>query len=188
MQFIFDLETTGFPERLGYNLYPPPSRISSYDSSRIVQIAYILYNSGKIIKKFSCIIFPENFVIENSHIHGITQEKAIKEGKKFSEILPEIIKDISASEQIISHNLMFDLNILLSEIYRIDQGKFVPRKSLYCTMENAKRIFSLRKVPKLTELFSRLYPDKNWVQRHDAMDDVLHCLYCYVKLKNSENK
>ena len=84
---VIDTETTGLPNRPSFNKYYNPMICKHYDSSRIIEIGYIIYNEqGQKIKENSFLIKPDNFIIENTHIHGISQIDAntngidIKEG------------------------------------------------------------------------------------------------------------
>ena len=94
--------------------------------------------------------------------------------------------DVKECKLLICHNVSFDKNVLLSELYR--SNKFssllinILRLPVYCTMEKGKEKFALKKFPKLTELVKLVSPQSVWIQKHDALDDCDHCLKCYVAL------
>ena len=127
--FIFDLETTGLPIMKNINKkreYDDYKNNASYDVSRIVSIAWYYddnFNPQKInydnIKEY--IVKPINYTeIPTTHIHGISFEKAVVDGLDFNDILYSkgLAKDILSSDIIIGHNCLFDINILLNELYR----------------------------------------------------------------------
>jgi DNA polymerase III epsilon subunit-like protein len=125
---IFDLETSGLPKmEKGYN-YPYYKKLDMYDSSRIVSIGwtYIKNYTGELLefnKINENIVKPENFIIseEVSKIHGITHEFAIKNGIPLPDILRKagLREAINDADYLVAHNCLFDLNILLSECYRL---------------------------------------------------------------------
>ena len=66
---------------------------------------------------------------EISKIHGITNEFAVSNGIEIKNVLTIIHKDIIRYKvnTILSYNLQFDKNILLSECYkRYDRCGFLP--------------------------------------------------------------
>jgi DNA polymerase III epsilon subunit-like protein len=183
----FDVETTGLPNRKGFDLYYHPKELYNYDTSRVVQIAYVVSDErGDIQKRVSKVISPDNFLIENSHIHGISQERAQNEGKKIKPILEELGKDLEKCKLIVAHNILFDLNIVLSECYRYGMKNVIElleKVEKYCTMSEGKRKMDIRKNPKLIELYAYYYPGEKWEQKHEAMDDVEKCFSCYKKME-----
>lgn len=183
----FDIETTGLPNRKGFDLYYSPQEIYNYDSSRVVQLAYLISDeNGEVQKRVSKVVLPDNFLIENSHIHGISQECAELEGVKIKPILEELEKDLQKCKRLVAHNILFDFNILLSECYRYGMKSVIDsleKVEKYCTMSEGKRKMDIRKNPKLVELYAYYYPDEKWEQIHDAMDDVEKCFACYKKME-----
>jgi hypothetical protein len=190
-KLVFDTETTGLPKTISFNNYYPPEKIEYYNSSRIVQIAYIILDQDNIeVKKFSVIIKPDNFLIENAHIHNISQEEAEKEGMSFKDMISIFYEDLKTCDTLVAHNLNFDRNILLSECYRYGLTQVAENillKKQYCTMiEGKKRVLEYNyKYPRLVELYQHLY-NQDWVQLHDALDDAIKCKQCYLKLLETE--
>lgn len=182
---VFDLETSGLPDRRGYDSYYPPSDTKHYDKARIVSLGYILCDEkNQEISACVDIIKPAGFTITNDRFHHIPHKKAVEEGKDLKEVLLNFLEAVQPCDTMIAHNAAFDYNILLAECYRLGiPVENLLGKTLYCTMKEAKRKFRLRKVPKLTELFSKLFPDKTWVQQHEALDDARACLACYAKME-----
>jgi DNA polymerase-3 subunit alpha len=180
-----DTETTGIPSRKGYDEYFHYSETSKYDSSRVIEIAYTISTSkGRVIKKVSHLIRPVGIKIENSNIHGITQEKAETEGIPMYDVLKELEEDIKNVSNLIGHNILFDCNVLLSEFHRLNFKDLIlkfesVRKS--CTMKLGRKLLGGGKPPKLTELYHQLFNEKVELS-HRALADVETCFRCYIKL------
>lgn len=189
---ILDTETTGLPKTYGFNKFINPREIENYDSSRVIQIAIGCYNSkGEEEEFYDMLINPDNkFEIKNSHFHGITQEKATKEGILFSESLTLLNSILEKSDIIIGHNIQFDIHVLASELYRIGEMQLASKllkKKNYCTCYNGKNITKIRtkynkyKLPTLEELYTYLYKEP-MINYHNAKYDVIHTAKCYFKM------
>ena len=180
-----DVETSGLPVTVDFDTYHHPSKIGYYDNSRIVEIAYMIYDKDKtLIKQLSYIIKPTEFDIKNSHIHGITQEDAMEFGIDILDVFQEMKEDIKDVDTIISHNLRFDLNLILSECYRYNQ-KDIINKLKYCnhvcTMMLGRDVMKIKKRPKLIELYQHLFSE-TFDQKHRALSDTVACKDCYYKM------
>jgi len=186
MKIVFDLETSGLPKCPSFDNYYDPSLIHCYTDSRIVQLGYIILDEKNTeVKRYTSIIIPEGFRITNERYHNIPHEKAVKEGKPLIEVLKTFFEDVKTCHTLIGHNIKFDFNILMSELYRAglnDMVREFGKKKLYCTMQEAKKKFSLNKFPKLIELFPYLHKGKTWNQIHDALDDAECCMLCYIRM------
>jgi DNA polymerase-3 subunit alpha len=184
---VLDTETTGIPITKGFNKYYDPSDIKYYNGSRLIELAYIIYDKDdNIIKEFSSLVKPDNFVITNSHIHGIVQEDALTNGNLLSIVMNELYRDMDMVDTLVAHNMLFDINILLSESYRMNNLDLVNKlksKKKSCTMLVGQRAMKLYKFPKLIELYKFLY-NKPVTQIHRALSDVIICADCYKKIKN----
>ena len=78
---VFDIETTGFPDRVGWNNYYPPTDLSKYSKSRVVSVSYaVLGEDYDITQSGSHIIKRNGFAIPNSNFHVITDEMSDKSG------------------------------------------------------------------------------------------------------------
>ena len=149
---IFDIETSGLPKRMGYNRYFSPKKVEYYNESRIIEIAYIICNTdGTIIKQVSSLIKPDNFMINNSFIHGLTNEICDKDGIIIDNIFKQLYEDIIRNKVsiIVSHNILFDLNILLSECYRYGNNKLYDllcNKNKKCTMDIGQKYIGMYKL------------------------------------------
>lgn len=191
---IFDTETTGIPERKSYNGYYSYTETQKYDSSRVIELGYMIFSFNIETQKWfqtkasNFIIHPNGFKIENEHIHNITHEYALDNGLKISEVLNVFYEDLISIDKIIGHNLLFDLNVLKAEAYREGNTLLIQKldaKEKICTMNLGKQKLKLKKFPKLINLYNTL-TNEIYEQKHRALDDVKLCAMCYFKLLSQD--
>ena len=120
---VFDTETSGLP--IKYN-NAVPTNWNNWDSSRIVQIAWEIYDSPNDVAPVAShcyIVSPEGFTIppQSTAIHGITNEYASENGIPILSMIKLFFDDLKRYEitKAVAHNMSFDSNVLLSEMYRI---------------------------------------------------------------------
>jgi DNA polymerase-3 subunit alpha len=185
LSLVFDLETTGLPLKWNIN----PFIIDNYANARVIEIGYVIVNDddGTVLKKVNHLTIHQDVLeIKNSHIHGITTEKMMLEGIKFEIAIDEFFMDLKTVDTIVSHNMAFDYNVLLSELYRkYNKSKLVIsemyRKKQYCTMINGQSYLKLNRWPKLVFLYKDIFGE-DWEQTHRALDDAEICSRCYLHL------
>lgn len=180
MKLFVDTETSGLPGNSRSNKFPEPFDLKKYDCSRMVQIGIIVTDEKlNIIHKYSSIVKPNNFIIPEVviKIHGIDNIRANQEGKEISEIWKEILPLISECKEFIAHNVMFDYNIIMSELLRDNQYEFI---SLLSSMKRTCTKV-MGKGKSLSKLYESLFSE-SWIQKHDALDDCEACYECYKKL------
>jgi DNA polymerase III epsilon subunit-like protein len=182
MNIYFDTETTGLPKKSIYGY----KHLESYESCRLVSIAWIVTRQDKVVSQSYYIIKPEGFGIsqESQAIHGISEEKAIEEGVSFDHAMQEfreVLKDMSC---LIAHNIQFDSNVLKSEFYRRgmkDMIELMEQTREVCTMKQGQRMMKLFVYPKLGKLYEFLY-NEEMKNAHDALYDTYHCFMCFKKM------
>ena len=187
MYLFFDTETTGLPK----NWQAPVSDLNNWP--RIVQLAWILSDDkGKEISGQNYIIKPEGFLIpeESSRVHGISTEKAMREGINLEKALSDFSYDLSQSNLLVAHNINFDQKIIGAEFLRKDVETNLDDISKFCTMQSATNYCQIEKPngygykwPRLEELHLKLF-NKNFDNAHDALADVKACARCFFELKD----
>ena len=194
--FTFDTETTGIPIKL--NDQDTDYKLTDYyNEARMIQIAWCVTDvKDTIVKKENHFIKPKDkdgklIKIMNSHIHGITDDICEIKGIDIKDILPKLLQDLKGIRLIIGHNVIFDLNILKSELCRIKDETLVNdcqkiiselnRIENFDTMRMASIIYKFYKWPKLTELHKFLIGSE-FDGAHDAMNDVIAAQRCFLKM------
>jgi DNA polymerase III subunit epsilon len=181
---FLDTETTGLPKSSSdpFGRWP-----------RIVQLAWSVYDyEGNRESRNCCIIYPADFTIprDAAAIHGITTERAKKEGVSLHNVLPQFNADVEKATTIIAHNLAFDLPIVTTEFLRCRLETNLTKKQPFCTMKTPdivaycrlpKKSGSGHKWPTLTELHLLLF-EEDFSGSHDAGADVDACARCYFEL------
>lgn len=198
MFLVFDTETTGLPPKNGrYN--ENPKNYIKWKDCRIVQMSWLLCEqNGKVLKEKDYIIRPDNFIIPEvaTNIHGISTEKALQEGIKLKTVINDFLTDLSDCNTLVAHNINFDYDVVLSEIYRMKDLYEIKNTEFYniekylqinkyCTMlsgcENGARW------PKLSALYERYFNYLPDIVLHNSLNDTILCkdIYLYqMKLLN----
>ena len=183
MKIIFDTETTGLPPRFqNKSGFVDPSYFLEWENCRIVQIAWIVMDiEGTIVKEANYIIKPAFFIIpeDSTAIHGISQEVANEHGKEIKDVLREFMKDLLTCDTLIAHNIEFDYNVVLAELFRASI-KICNMKTVhkYCTMR--KGSVPNGKWYKLGELYKKYYGTAPTLSLHNALNDVFICKDIYM--------
>ena len=184
MYLFFDTETTGLPR----NWKAPVTDLNNWP--RMIQIAWILCdNKGNRIATNDFIIKPENFTIpyDASKIHGISTEKAIREGEKLENVLYEFNGLVSRTDFIVAHNISFDEKIVGAELLRKGIRSDFQRKRKLCTMQASTNYCRLPgpygyKWPKLSELHIKLF-GVDFEEAHDASVDINATERCFWEMR-----
>jgi len=185
MFLIFDTETTGLPRN-----YKAP--LSDFDNwPRVIQLAWQIHNEkGDLVEVQNFIIKPEGFQIPrgSEKIHGISTERALKEGHSLKEVLITFNKALSTVQTIAGHNVEFDISVLGSEYLRTEIEtplhaiNVVDTKELstnYCALPGGRG--GKFKWPTLAELHQKLFGNK-FDAAHNASADVQATARCFLEL------
>lgn len=183
---FFDTETTGLPR----NLKAPVS--DSENWPRIAQIAWLLYENGVEVAIRDFIIKPEGFEIpiEVSNIHGITTERAQKEGASLRLVLNEFQSLVERADFLVAHNMSFDQGVVGAEFLRKNMPNVFASKKTICTKEISTNFCAISsangregyKWPKLSELYAKLF-GVEFVDFHNALADVNATAKCFWEMK-----
>ena len=185
MYIIFDTETTGLPRN-----YDAP--ITDLDNwPRLVQLAWQLHDEkGKLLSNQSFIVKPENFTIPYNaeKVHGISTERALKEGHDLVKVLQAFQQDVVKSQYLVGHNIDFDIKVCGAEFLRkqvpsdLWERKALDTKDLstdFCAIAGGKG--GKFKWPTLTELHHKLF-GVVFEDAHDAAYDVAATAKCFFGL------
>jgi DNA polymerase III epsilon subunit-like protein len=187
MYLFFDTETTGLP----LNWKAPVTNLKNWP--RLVQLAWLHYDKGgnKIDSK-SYLIRPEGFIIPSdaSRIHGITTERALKEGVDLQVVLNEFQDLISSVDFLVAHNMSFDEKIVGAEFLRKNMVNTIPAKRKICTMQETTNFCKIKspygyKWPKLSELHYKLFVT-GFDEAHNAAVDINATAKCFWELKRRQ--
>jgi DNA polymerase III epsilon subunit-like protein len=198
---VFDTETTGLPEK----------GASIYDKSKwphIIQLSYILYDTSNnsVLIKNNYIRIDESIIIspESFNIHSISREILDSVGINIVDALKEFNIYLKDCDIVVGHNISFDKRLIFVECFRYNvkqyftqfnkQGQIV--KPEFCTMKNTTDFCKLERLsktnqvynknPKLSELYSLLFPDEPLpADQHNSLIDVAMTLRCYLKYAHS---
>jgi DNA polymerase III epsilon subunit-like protein len=117
MILFFDVETTGLPTRRNAHY----SDLAVWP--RIVSVSWALFRGpdSKAVHRHA-IIRPNGYIIpeESTRIHGITTDRAIREGPPIQAVLASLLQDVGIQrpQLAVAHNMNFDRPILLAEFLR----------------------------------------------------------------------
>ena len=185
MYLIFDTETTGFPK--DYN-----APLTDFDNwPRVVQLAWQIHDEkGDLVEVKNYIIKPEGFEIPHGSvkIHGITTERALREGLPLEEVLTLFNQALSKVKTVAGHNVEFDLNVTAVEYLRTGietnllKLNAVDTKDLstdYCKLPGGRG--GKYKWPTLSELHEILF-NENFDAAHNASADIQATARCFLEL------
>jgi len=118
---IVDIETTG-----GNAMY-----------SRIIDVAVIRIERGKVVKKFQSLINPERFIPPSiEQLTGITNDD-VADAPTFRSVARELFKVLDGAV-FVAHNARFDYGFIKNEYRRL--GKEFSAKCL-CTVKLSRKLF-----------------------------------------------
>ena len=186
MFLIYDTETTGLPRDWNAPL------TDGDNWPRLVQLAWQLHDvSGKLISRGNRIVKPEGYTIpfNATKVHGISTERALKDGHLLSEVLAELRQDLDRATYVMGHNIEFDVNIVGAEWYRLGQDpKALLQMPVIDSKNEATEFCAIPggrgggfKWPTLTELHQKLF-GHGFGEAHDAAYDVDATAKCFFEL------
>lgn len=189
MFLIFDTETTGLPQDY------KASYKDTENWPRMVQISWQIHDvRGGLIEVKNYIIKPEDYEIPYSvvKVHGITTERALKQGMDLKFVLSEFNKALDQCIYIVGHNIDFDVNVLGAEYVRKEIDTALHKRKTIDTKDDSTAYCALPggrgggfKWPKLEELHEKLFGEK-FSEAHNAAADVEATSRCFLELVRLE--
>ena len=185
MYLIFDTETTGLPR--DYN-----APVTDTDNwPRMVQLAWQLHGPmGELIEAKNFIVKPEGYDIpfETEKIHGISTERAKREGMELSYVLDEFARAVAKAGFAVGQNISFDIPVVGCEYYRKGIDNPLPSLAVLDTMSEVTANLckipgrgKRYKFPRLIELHTHLFGE-GFGQAHNASADVEATARCFLEL------
>jgi len=187
MQYIaFDFETSGLPE--GRHITVTPENIDKFDGCRAVSLSAARFSSrGRLLDTFDAIVYPNDFIIgsESIAVHGITQERALREGRPFTEVFIDFVKFIGHRvSTLVAHNARFDMNVLHSEMIRHGLDfESIKQLNIRCTLELYRSLFL--KPIRLGILYRKIF-GIDFENAHNSLADCIACGKVYPYLRDYE--
>lgn len=184
MNYIaFDFETTGLPKGRR-NSKVTPETLENFDNCRAVSLSAARFSQrGRLIKTFDAIIRPNGFMIgeDSSAIHGITHERAMREGRPFVEVFWDFLDFIGPrTTTLVAHNAQFDVSVLQSEMLRHGiPSVHIDNLVFRCTLELYKKRFM--GTIKLTKLYEDIFGEQ-FDNAHNSLADSIACGKVYPYL------
>tara|TARA_B100001093_G_scaffold492258_1_gene533199 strand:+ start:146 stop:757 length:612 start_codon:yes stop_codon:yes gene_type:complete len=192
--FFFDIETTGLPKKTNTTRtgFYPYNILEGFDSSRMVSIAWMIYDKQfNLIKQQHFIVLPDNFIStrEASKVHGITLEIGKKRGIPIQEIFKELTEDLDKCSLIVAYNIIYDCYILLSECYRYKQYNLIEKikiKKQYCCFNKVRNhpYFQPKRdlYPKLDQVIYYLFNESMFDYDDNPLNYTYQCARVYFDL------
>jgi DNA polymerase III epsilon subunit-like protein len=182
---ILDSETNGLPQ----SYHVPITDLSNWP--RLISVAWGVYNEqGHQLSYHYLLVKPDGYPWNRvaQRIHGITQERAEREGKLLVEVLQLLQADIKRADAWVGHNIDLDFGVIGAELVRTgfmraEQVAEFASTPLLCTMNASKKITINGAPVRLDELY-RLLMNKPIKGMHDAQADMLATAECFFELKN----
>lgn len=133
---------------------------------RVIEVAAIRVENGKVVKKFNSLIDPETelpYYITN--LTGITTND-LKGAPTFLQIADEL-HDVIDGALFVAHNVRFDYSFLKQEFKRLNRT-FLPKQ--LCTVKLSRALYPHERSHKLQSLIDR--HGFTYKARHRAYDDA----------------
>ena len=184
---FFDTETTGLPR----NYSAPTTDLDNWGAARLVQLGYILEDDKQgVISKGNLIVRPEGFVIPEaaSNVHGITTERALKEGIGVKEAIYYFLGAARCADCLVGHNVTFDTHVVGAEFVRIWNKDYIFGMKTFDTMKSSVDFCAIEgaygryKWPKLMELYQKLF-GREFEDAHNSMADISATAECFWALR-----
>ena len=151
---VFDVESTGV----------------DVTEDEIIQIAAIkIDKNGNVIDTFERFVKNKKSVGTSEFVHGFS-DKFLKENGEEKEVVFKDFLKFSEDAVIVGHNVQYDVNILTSELEKLNLGKH-KFKGIFDTLDIYRRFYPNARNHKL-ETLSSIFAT-NHKPTHNAMDDIL---------------
>jgi DNA polymerase-3 subunit epsilon len=146
----------------------------SHIRGRVIEVAAIRVEQGKIVKKFNSLVDPETELPQFiTRLTGIDSND-LQGAPTFIQIADEL-RDVMEGAVFVAHNVRFDYSFLKQEYKRLNES-FLPKQ--LCTVKLSRTLFPDQRGHKLQDLIARY--QFSFAARHRAYDDA-HVLWQFVQ-------
>jgi len=169
---IFDTETTGLDGPVATKIESQPYITELY--------AVRLTKDFKFIDEVETMIKPPIPISEEiTKITGISDE-SVKDAPNFIQVYDEIYDLFECCQNVVGHNVMFDLRMIKFELFRYDKEYcFNWPKNRICTVEASKHYKNKRL--RLQQLHELLFGNE-FQNAHRARNDVEATARCFMEM------
>lgn len=187
MLLLLDTETKGFPRGPRY-ASASHKNLKDYETARLLQFSFIMadenYNQIKLYDAIIKVDSAEYFSEQAVRIHGIDYAKTQSEGYSIEDVMNNFYEALKQVSAIIAYNAEFDINIIKSELFRMDKKEFLKelaKKEIICAMKMSSAIMNLKmkngqeKYPNLKEAY-QFFVGKPLVNAHNSKYDTINLL------------
>lgn len=151
----------------------------------LIELAYQKYTNGKLLEQRSMIVNVPKIKVVGTGIHRITNEIMTNEGLPIDHVLDRFVADIADVDIFIGHNVQFDINVMLAELYmhnRINAAIKIKSSDIRCTMAMFSQSY-LCKRTSLTQVYNTLFSTE-LEPKHIALFDVQVCADIFHEMSN----
>lgn len=168
-----DWETTGL------TLHP---NAEARKQPRAIEFGAVLFDCAveRVVDEFECLINPEVDVEPIiTKITGHTNEK-LRAAPPFRDVYKDILPFYQRASGLVSHNLPFDKQILITELTLLGVAAFPWPQHELCTVNYFTPHWG--RFPKLTEVYEMTF-GRPLLQTHTALDDVKAMTEVFIEHK-----
>lgn len=186
MIVCWDTETTGLPTT---DKRPTKNNLADFNQCHIVQLSAIrLDDAGVEVGTFNRIIRPEHYSSmppEAERVHGVSFEKAMREGSSFDEVFREFIHFCGATRLCIAYNSQYDERMVGCELIRRGRSENLRwfRDHQFTCVYKMYQTQECKRSGKLVDVY-RGYFGEDFEGAHDALADARATARVYFHLKS----
>ena len=178
-QIFFDIETTGLPENKGFGVFYNPRILSKYQNARMIELGFVVKSDHDETIEESYLAFDDTINVPEN-VHNITKEELRLSSHSHYYVLSEFSKHLTEPCELLSYNIGFDINILMSECYRLGREDIIDKIKkckLTCIMNMGRKMLKRKYNVKLSQLAQ--IAGCKIEQNHRALSDVHIAMACY---------
>lgn len=162
---------------------------------RLVELAWVYENADHVAESKDLIVEPHGFEIpfEAECIHDISTQEARQKGLRPLAVLTRFVEPLVKCDCIIGCGLSFDIQVIASEMFRLDIGNIQQLILSKPTIDISEQSTNLLKLPSFDEGYSKpslrqifhfLFKEEiKW--ENDLMADVVAIKECFWKLQSA---